>query len=265
MDIRGTATQALSEGIKQAIGLTKKYYLAFAIPVALGFIWGIVSRAYLYGGVMALMSSAMMRSPDTGMMINFGHIIVMLILSMLISIALWMVTFTGAGLILKHRNEDFKLDFSEVLAYAGNRLGSLITGGFLYIFLPSLPVLIPFIGFFYIIGFIVYIFLIGKNYGGFFFWAYPVLAEGKSATEGFNIAKQAVLPQKGAFWTALVLGFIVMWIADLFLAFLPYIGYLLIWTINLIFLLFTGLMYYDYRGDTGQQTTIPTPRNNQSN
>ncbi len=250
MSIKGTASQAFSDGFKQAIALGQKYYLAFLIPVSLGLIWGIVSRKFLYGGMMALMSSLMVKNPGTNTIADLKHLILVLILTMAISVLLWMITFAGAGLIMKNRgNKEFKLNFDEVLSYTGNRLGPLVTGGIKYIFLPAIPAVIPVIGFIYIIGFLVYILFIGKNYGGFFFWAYPVITEEKSAAEGFAIAKEAILSKKGPFWTALILGFLVTWVVSMFIAFIPYLGYILIWTLNLIFLIYTGILYYDYSGD----------------
>ncbi len=259
MNIKGTATQAFSEGLKQSIGLARRYYLAFAIPVVFGLAWGIISRLFLYGGIMALVSSVMVRSPDTAIVEGYGHLIFVLLLGLIVSLLLWALTFAGAGLILRHRDEQFELNFTEIFSYTGDRIGPLITGTILYVFLPFLPVVIPFIGLFYIIGFFVYIFFIAKNYGGFFFWAYPVITEGKSASEGFAIAKQSVLSKKGPFWTSLVLSFVALWITNLFLGFIPYLGYLFIWALNLIFLIFTGIMYYDYSGDAGQQQISAPP------
>jgi len=250
MGIKGTASQAFSEAFKQAIELGKRYYLAFLVPVALGFIWGVISRIYLYGGIMALMSSLMTSHPGMQEIVNLRHLTFILILTMFISLLLWLITFSGAGLIMKNRNnKEFKLTFEEIMSYTGNRIGSLVTGGIMYMFLPAIPALIPFIGFIYIIGFFIYIFFIGKNYGGFFFWAYPVITEDKTAQEGFAIAKEVVLSKKGPFWIALILGGIVIWITNMFLGFIPYIGYILIWALNLIFLIYTGILYYDYNGD----------------
>lgn len=259
MVIKGTATQAFSEGLKQAISLSQRYYLAFVIPVILGLAWGIISRIFLYGGIMALMSSTLVRGPGTGLMVGYGHLLIIFILSLIVSLLIWMFVFAGAGLILKHRNEQFALDFNEIFSYTGSRIGPLLTGAIMYVFLPIVPAVIPFIGFFYIIGIFVYIFFIAKNYGGFFFWAYPVITDGKSATEGFAIAKEAVLSKKRPFWLSLTLAFIVMWIIDIVLGFIPYLGYLLMWAVNLIFLLFTGIMYYDYQGDGQQQISAPPP------
>ncbi|MGC8579358.1 MAG: hypothetical protein ACP5MB_04800 [bacterium] len=250
MDIKGSASEAFSYGFKQAISLSQKHYLAFFIPVGIGFLWGVLSRVYLYGGIMALMSSLMTKHPNMNTMISLRHLLLIFILTMAISILLWLVAFSGAGLILKHRDDDqYKLTLDEVISYTGNRLGPLIKGGIIYMFLPAIPAMIPVIGFIYIIGFFIYIFFIGKNYGGFFFWAYPVIAEGKSAQEGFAIAKQTAIQKNGPFWLALVLGFIVIWIINMFLGFIPYIGYLIIWVLNLIFLIYTGILYYDYQGD----------------
>ncbi len=260
MSINGTASQAFSESFKQAIGLGQKYYLAFLIPVSLGLIWGIVSRRFLYGGMTALMSSLMVRNPGMNTMINLRHLILVLILTMAISILLWMITFAGAGLIMKNRNnEEFKLNFDEIWSYTGNRLGPLVTGGIAYIFLPAIFAIIPAIGFIFIIGFFIYILFIGKNYGGFFFWAYPVITEDKSASEGFAIAKKIAISKKGPFWTALILGFLTVWVINMFLAFIPYLGYILIWTLNLIFLIYAGILYYDYQGDVGQQVSTSSP------
>ena len=251
MEIKGSASQAFSEGFKQAIVLGRKYYLAFLMPVLLGLFWGIVSRKYLYGGMMALMSSLMVKNPGANAIADLRHLITVLLLTMAISVLLWMVSFAGAGLIMKNRvDKDFKLGFDEVLSSTGNRLGPLVTGGLMYIFLPAIPAVVPAVGFIYIIGFLIYILFIGKNYGGFFFWAYPVITEGKSAAEGFAIAKQAVLSKKGPFWSALILGFLIIWVLNMFLAFIPYLGFILIWTLNVLFLIYAGIIYYDYQGDT---------------
>ncbi len=257
MDIKGSATEALSEGLKQSVELGRRYYLAFLIPVSLGLVWGIVSRTFLYGGMMALMSSLMVRSPGMDMIAEMRHFVFVLILTMAISVLLWMVALAGAGLVIKHRNEALDLSFDEILSYTGDRLGPLVTGGIVYIFLPAVPAMIPVVGFVYSIGFFIYILFIGKNYGGFFFWAYPVIAEGKSASEGFKVAREAALSKKGSFWTAIVMGFVVTWIINLFLGFLPYLGYILIWTLNLVLLIYTGILYYDYRGDAGGQPIQP--------
>jgi hypothetical protein len=257
MNIKGTASQAFSEGFKQAIALGQKYYLAFLIPVSLGLVWGIVSRKFLYGGMMALMSSLMVKNPGMNAIADLRHLILVLILTMAISVLLWMITFAGAGLVMKNRNnKEFNLTFDEVLSYTGNRLGPLVRGGITYIFLPAIFAMIPVIGFIYLIGFFIYILFIGKNYGGFFFWAYPVITEGKSASEGFAIAKEAALSKKGPFWTALILGFLVVWVINMFLAFMPYLGYILIWALNLLFLIYTGILYYDYQGDGQQQAPL---------
>ncbi|MCL5878201.1 MAG: hypothetical protein M1428_00160 [Deltaproteobacteria bacterium] len=101
MSIKGTASQAFSEGFKQAIELGRKYYLAFLIPVSLGLIWGVVSRRYLYGGMMALMSSLMVKNPGANAINDLRHLMMVLILTMSISVLLWMITFAGAGLIMK--------------------------------------------------------------------------------------------------------------------------------------------------------------------
>ena len=263
MNIKGSASQAFSEGFKQAMALGQKYYLAFLIPVSLGLVWGIVSRRFLYGGMMALMSSLMVKNQGANAITDLRHLITVLILTMAISVLLWMITFAGAGLIMKNRsNKEFKLGFDEVLSYTGERLGPLVTGGLMYIFLPAIPAVIPVIGFIYIIGFFIYMLFVGKNYGGFFFWAYPVITEGKSASEGFAIAREAVLAKKGPFWTALILGFLVIWVLNMFLAFIPYLGFILIWTLNLLFLIYAGIIYYDYQGepeDTHRQISAPPP------
>jgi hypothetical protein len=261
MDIKGTATQAFSEAFRQASALGQKYYLAFVIPGTLGLIWGIVSRRFLYGGIMKLMTSLMVKNPDATTMTDLRHLILVLMLTMAISVLLWMIAFAGAGLIMKNRSTaDFKLGFDEVLSYTGDRLSPLVTGGIRYVLLPALPTVLPAIGFLYIIGFLIYILFIGKNYGGFFFWAYPVITEGTSAEEGFARAKQAALAKKGPFWTALILGFIMIWVVNMFLAFLPYLGYILIWVLNLLFLVFTGILYYDYSGDDGQRQITAPPQ-----
>ena len=253
MKIKGTATQAFSEGFHQAIALAQRYYPAFVIPVSLGLAWGIVSRRFLYGGIMRLMTSLMVKNPDATTMADLRHLILVLMLTMAISVLIWMMAIAGAGLIMKNRGTaDHKLGFDEVLSYTGERLGPLVRGGIRYILLPALPTVLPAFGILYIIGFLVYILFIGKNYGGFFFWAYPVITEGTSSEEGFARAKQAVLSKKGPFWTALVLGFAVIWIVNMFLAFLPYLGYILIWVLNLVFLVYSGILYYDYSGDAGQ-------------
>lgn len=249
MEIKGTASEVFHEGFKTAISLSKKYYLAFVIPILLGLSWGILSRIYLYGGIMALMSSLMAKHPGMNALINLRHLMLILILTMAISILLWLIAFSGAGFILKNQNnEPYKQTFEEIMAYTGRRLGPLITGGILYMFIPAIPAMIPGLGFLYIIGFIIYILFIGKNYGGFFFWAFPVIVQEKTAKEGFVIAKQAVLTKKGPFWTALILGFIVIWIINMFLGFIPYIGYILIWILNMVFLIYTGILYYNYQG-----------------
>ncbi len=258
MTIQGSASQAFSVALKQAIELSKRYYLAFIIPVLLGLLWGIVSRAFLYGGMSALMSSLMVKSPGMDMIVRLRHLVLVLILTMAISVLLWMVALAGAGQALKHRNEEFNLSFDEVLSYTGDRLGPLVTGGIVYIFLPAVPAMIPVVGFVYMIGFLIYILFIGKNYGGFFFWAYPVIAEGKSASEGFQAAKAAALSKKGPFWTALVMAFVATWIINLFLGFMPYIGFIFVWALNLVLLIYAGILYYDYQGNTGEQP-IPPP------
>ena len=260
MNLKGTAMQAFAGGFTESAGLARRYYPALLIPVSLGFIWGIVSRKYLAGNLTALVSSVMMRKPGIGYLSDIRRLEIALILTMAVSVLLWIVALAGAGLILRRRNGDTALTVDEVLSYTGNRLGALLTGGLMFVFIPAIPVTIPAIGFLYLIGFIIYIFFIGKNYGGFFFWAYPVAVEEKSAAQGFAIAKGIAPSKKRPFWVALVLGFLAVWIVNMFLAFVPYVGFILIWTLNLVLLIYAGILYYDYAGDAEQQASPPPPQ-----
>ncbi|MCL4479710.1 MAG: hypothetical protein M1381_11570 [Deltaproteobacteria bacterium] len=249
MDIKGNVKEVFSQALKETILLSRQYYIVFIIPVVLGTVWGIVSQTYISGGMIMIMKNIMHTTRGPAIIKEFSHFTFVLMLSMIVSILIWVVTFAGAGLLLKHRNETTTIDFDEVFSYTGNKLGSLIVGGFSYIFLPFLPVLVPFLGIIYGILFILYIFFVGKNYGGFFFWAYPVIAENKGPFEGFTIAKEAVLTKKNVFWSAWIRGFLLMWILGFVLQIIPYIGSILTWSINLMFIVFTGLLYYDYKNE----------------